>query len=275
MPAATSVKLQMRYAADAPWFVPGEEVELEQPVQASSPWKRVALGIAALLAAAMIVTARLPRRPKAGEGDAEAKAEGPGVAVVRAAPSSEGWSGTVIDAHDGFAVAGARVAIERKGMLAAEAVAQAVADAQGWFTLPSILVRPGDELVAEGRMHAPIRRPLPKSGALKVALLQRKRAILNDLVDWVSRRGEPFTFKGEPTPGELGEFAAPFREDVATWAAAVEHAAYAGAPVDAAAHEAVSRLAPAEPADTHSDDLPGDLHSLQSLQNRGVRPRLR
>jgi hypothetical protein len=271
MPAATSVKLHMHYAADAPWFVPGEELELEQPVQPSSPWKRLALGLAALVVGASIVAARFPRRRSGAEADGDAKAEGPGVAVVRAAPSSEGWSGTVVDAHDGFAIGGARVRIERKGMLAVEAVAQAVTDPQGWFALPATVVRPGDELVAEGKMHATIRRPLPKSGVLKVALLHRKRAILNELVDWVSRRGEPFSFKGEPTPGELNAFAAPFREDVATWASAVEQAAYAGSPVDEAAHEAVHRLAPAEAADAHSDAAPGD---LQKKRGRGG-PRLR
>jgi hypothetical protein len=265
MPAANSVKLRMRYATGAPWFVSGEELEFEQPVQLSSPWKRVTVGVAAVIVAALIAAARLPRRrPKAGEGDGEAKAEGPGVAVIRAAPSSEGWSGTVVDAHDGFTIGGARVAIERKGLLAPEAVSQTVADPQGWFALPPIVVRQGDELVAEGRMHAAIRRPLPNSGVLKVALLQRKRAILDALVEWVSRSGEPFSFKGEPTPGELGAFAAPFRKDVTAWASAVEQAAYAGSPVDAAAHEAVNQLAPAEPDDTRPGAVPGDLHKRRA-----------
>jgi hypothetical protein len=106
---------------------------------------------------------------------------------------------------------------------------------------------------------------------LKVALLQRKRALLNELVDWVKKRGDPFTFKGEPTPGELSAFAAMFRQDVSEWANAVERAAYGGSPVDAAAHEAVSGLAPVEPDDTRAGPVPEDLPKSRPKGHGGGR----
>jgi hypothetical protein len=274
MPASTSVKLYARYAPDAPWFVPGEELELEQPLQPPTPWKKLPLALAALALLALVALARLPARARRGVGSGEddgAHGPGVGIAIVRETTAAEGWSGTIIDAHDGFAVPAARVTIERRGMLSIEAVAQAVSDAHGAFSLGSVVARPGDELVAEGPLHAPLRRPLPKSGVLKVALLQRKRALLNELVDWVKKRGDPFTFKGEPTPGELSAFAAMFRQDVSEWANAVERAAYGGSPVDAAAHEAVSGLAPVEPDDTRAGPVPEDLPKSRPKGHGGGR----
>jgi hypothetical protein len=263
MPASPSVRLHLHYASDTPWFLPGDELALEQPLQPSSPWRKLPLALAALVLVILVVLARVPLRKRRPAERTSDLPDGPGVAVVREASASEGWSGMVVDAHDGIPLGGVRVAIERPGMLGTEAVAQAVSDDHGRFSLGAALARPGDELVAEGRLHAMLRRPLPKPGVLSVAVLQRKRALLSDLVEWVKKRGEPFTFKNEPTPGELSSFAALFRKDVSEWADAVERAAYGGAPVDESVHEEVSRLAPVEPQAPQSDPRPAgqkDLH---------------
>lgn len=265
MPPATTARIHLRYASDAPWFLPGDACVIEQPLQPPSPWKKVPLALAAIALLTLSVLARIPALRKKSRAAEEPEDEemGPGVAFVRASSPSEGWSGTVVDAHDGNALRGVRVAIERPGMLGTETIAHAVSDANGSFVLGSLVARPGDELVIEGPFHARLRRPLPKPGVLSVAVLQRKRAVLNDLVDWVKRRGDLFTFKGEPTPAELSSSAALVRRDVSTWADAVESAAYGGRPVDAAVHEEINRLMPVEPEGTHSA-VPGepaeDLH---------------
>ena len=258
MPPSTSARLRVRYTPDAPWFVAGDDLTIEQPLQPASPWRKVPLALAAILVVAVLVLARLPPRVRHTSTESAPPLDArPGVAVVREAPESEGWSGNVVDVHDGVPLAGVRVVIERPGMLGTEAMARAVSDEKGWFSLGFVAVRPGDELVAEGPLHAVLRRPLPPSGVLSVAVLQRKRALLNELVDWVRKRADVFTFRGEPTPGEVSAFAALFRQDVSEWADAVERAAYGGAPVDAATHEQVNRRMPAEPQTAHAD---GDLH---------------
>jgi hypothetical protein len=84
---------------------------------------------------------------------------------------------------------------------------------------------------------------LPEAGELDVALVLRKRALLDRLVAWARRRGLPFDARPEPTPGHVrraaaGEFT------VARWADAVERAAFGGQVVDAHAEKEVERLAP-------------------------------
>jgi hypothetical protein len=271
MPAAGVARLRLRYAPDAPWFALADERDVEQPLEPSSPMRRLPVLLAALLVVAIVGLARSPVRRRLPKVEPDEVIEGAHVEVVQQTGSAQGWSGTVIDAHDAVPVPGARLAIERPGMTGVEIVAQTAADSKGAFTLAAIATRPGDELVSDGPLHAPLRSPLPRAGVLKVALLQRKRAVLNEMVDWVKRRGEPFSFKGDPTPGELSAFAEGFRPDVAVWADAVEQTAYGGAPVDAAAHEAVKVKVPVEPAETRVEELPQPADDGHGQGSRGVR----
>jgi hypothetical protein len=116
-----------------------------------------------------------------------------------------------------------------------------------------------------------LRTTLPPSGVLKVALQQRKRALLSDMVEWVKRQGDAFAFKAEPTPAELSAFSTMFRPEVAAWADAVERAAYGGAPVDAVVEDAVKKLIPENRGDTRSNAVPADLHEKRHAQPRGLR----
>src|SRR5262249_4811140 len=153
----------------------------------SPSWiRRLPLVIAGIGVVAWLVLGRTSRarRPKekppaqrkppfAGE----AKIEG-----VRAMEGHRGWSGFVIDAHDGFAIAGARLKIERSAFPHANAagasgnagtVATAVAGEDGAFGLAPLDEQPGDRLVVEGPFHAALSQPLPPSGELAVALVLR------------------------------------------------------------------------------------------------------
>jgi hypothetical protein len=167
---------------------------------------------------------------------------------VRPGPAARGWRGRIHDAHDGFGIVDARVTVERPGFRGIEVLAQATSDGEGAFALASIDPQPGDLLVAEGRVHSALRRPLPPAGELDVALVLRKRALLDRLVAWARRRGRPFDGRPEPTPGHVRRAAAA-EVEVARWAEAVERAAYGEAPVDEEAQREVDRLAPAEPSD--------------------------
>ena len=145
------------------------------------------------------------------------------------------------------AVAGARVALERPGFERAEVVAQAATDSDGAFVLASVAVQPGDRLVAEGPFHGALQLPAPAFGEIRVALVSRKRALLDRLVAWARRRGRPFDAQPEPTPGHVQRMARP-GDAVKVWAEAVERAAYSGAAIDAGSEAEVDRLAPGDPS---------------------------
>jgi hypothetical protein len=272
MPAASEVQLRARYVADAPWFEPGAELVLRQPVRASSPWRKVPLVLAGFAAMAWLVLARMPARARAGAHPGGARGasrplpggpEGPRVELVRPGDASQGWVGRLVDAHDAIAVAGARVSVERRGFGGIDVVAQTTSDDAGAFRLAPFDANTGDELVAEGPLHAPIRRPLPPAGELRVALVLRRRALLERLVDWARRRGRPYDAKPDPTPGHVRRAAGP-EFSIARWADAVERAAYGGGAVDERAQAEVDRLAPAEAAERGAE--PGAQPGAQARQ---------
>jgi hypothetical protein len=254
LPAAGAA-LRFRYVPDAPWFEAKEELRLVQPVRPPGPWSTVALVVAGVGVLAWLSIARFPMRTGADVGESaprRATESGPGVELVR--PGAAGrWAGKIIDAHEGAALAGARVAIERAGFENVQVLGQTSSDASGSFVLESTETRPGDELVAEAPLHDQVRQPLPPPGEVEVALVQRRRMLLDRLVAWARRRGKPFDARPEPTPGHVRraagrlEFEVDQRaraEEIEQWATAVERAAYGGAPVDARAQAKVDDLAP-------------------------------
>jgi hypothetical protein len=247
MPPAESTALRLRYVPDAPWTPPAGELTVTLPLRAPSPWRKIPLLLAGLLAIGWLVLARLPPR-KAQEGRISRAPRTlrpeAGVVVVQSGQPQQGWRGVVHDAHDGVPVAGARVAIERRGFERVEPVAHVWTDDRGVFVLGPLDVRPGDELVAEGPLHGEMRRPLPGPGELDVALVLRRRALIDRLVAWARVRGSPFDVKPEPTPGHVRR-AAGAEFPVARWADAVERAAFGGQQVDAHLQAEVDRLAPA------------------------------
>jgi hypothetical protein len=154
----------------------------------------------------------------------------------------------VIDADERTPVARARVSIERPGFDRRDVVASTTTDDQGMFVLEPTDPLPGDELSAEAPLHAPLRSPLPARGDLRVALVLRRRALLDRLVSWAHRRGKPFDLYADPTPAQLRRAAGPDL-GVVRWATAVERAAYGGGVVDEEAQGEVERLAPSELAE--------------------------
>jgi hypothetical protein len=255
MPAANDVALRLRYVPDAPWYQPGGELALTLPMRAASPWKKMPLALAGLAVIGWLVLARLQpgsrvAHPSVSDGPplrhdpAEA-----GVELLRAGPPALGWTGHVRDAHDGSVVGEARIALERPGFDSVEMIAQGRSAADGAFVLAAVDVRPGDLLLAEGPLHSALRRPVPPPGEIDVALVLRRRALVDRLVAWARRRGRPFDARPEPTPAHVRSAAAG-DPSVAHWADAVERAAYGGGVVDEQAQREVDRLAPSDPADT-------------------------
>ena len=239
--------IELKYAPSAPWYEPAAPHVVHLPLRGPSPWRQVPLVIAGLAVVAWFVVGRTARRRNATVPPPRPKPISKGEAkieVVRAARDSQvGWSGSVIDAHDGSAVAGARVAIERPAFGRVSVVASAIADGYGRFELRPAETRPGDELAIEAALHGALRKPMPPAGELEIALVLRKRALLARLVAWARQRGRPFDSRPEPTPGHIRKSAG---KDftLARWADAVERAAFAGGDVDARLEAEVDGLAP-------------------------------
>jgi hypothetical protein len=246
-PSSSEMTLQLRYASDAPWYEPGSELAVVLPVRSPSPWRHAPVVVAGLAVLAWLVLgrARAPRRSteKSPPSRRPAFRGEASVHVVPAAPGVQGFTGHVVDAHEGSPVDGARIAIVRPTFDTEQTLASATSDANGDFDLPAVDARDGDLLIVEGALYSPLRQPLPQSGDITIAVVLRKRALLDRLVAWARRRGRPFDAPPEPTPGHVRRAAgADFA--VARWADAVERAAFGAGTVDAHVEADVERLKP-------------------------------
>lgn len=243
----SEVPLRLRYLPDAPWLVAGDEIEIILPVRGPSPVRGALLALGGVATAAWLLLGRIaPWR--VGKGSAPPKEAGgaaavAGVEVLAALPQGRGWTGTVIDTHEGTPIEGARIAVERRGFERIEVVAETRSEADGRFALGRVDPVPGDEITAEAPLHAPLRDALPGSGELRVALVLRRRAMLDRLVAWARKRGRPFDAKPDPTPGHVRR-AAGAESPVGRWADAVERAAFGGEVVDARVHAELEKLEP-------------------------------
>lgn len=255
----TVTPVALRYVPASPWYEPLPEPVVEIPIRGPGIWSKaplLAAGLAVLVfflvgrVSSKSAKAKAKRPPRGAEG--QARDGKPKLEVVRAAARGErGWTGRVVDAHDGGAVANARVWIERgtfphpdrpdEGRVVLASVST---DAKGEFVLPAAEVVGGETISAEAALHARLSQPLPRPGRISIALAERRRALLSRLVGWAKRKGSPFDARPEPTPGHVRRAAG---EDAATarWADAVERAVFAGGDVDARLERQIDELAPA------------------------------
>ena len=196
-----------------------------------------------------LAAGRLPRHLSARERSSGALKIPESAATVELLSSdgsgAKAWNGRVVDGHEGTPIAGARISLERPGFERSMVVAEATSDAEGAFALSPAGVLPGDRLVAEGVLHGVHRVPAPPFGEVRVALVSRRRALLDRLVGWARRMGRPYDAHPEPTPGHVKRMARS-GDAARAWAEAVERAAYSGLAVDAQREAEVDRLAPVE-----------------------------
>lgn len=251
-PDRKEVSLSLRFTPDAPWWEAPEGLGVTIPLVESSPWRRAPLVAAALAVALFIAVGRLgrvrtePKAPKSQRGARSVAA--PGIAVVEITKDPrQGLRGRVLDAHERTPVGGARLTIETHDFTGTQVIASSFADAEGAFELPP--TRPGSraELVVDAPHHSSLRRPLPPPSVIEVAMVSRRRALLDRLVEWARVRGRPFDAKPEPTPHHVQRVASPGSAP-ARWAEAVEQAAFGPEAVDGRVEGEVEALKPQEVA---------------------------
>ena len=251
---AGSAELSLRYVAAAPWWRAGQELRVDLPIAGPGILRQVLLAVVVVIVTAWVIApwrrAPKPRAPK----DAEALNAPPsgraGVQVVASPAGQRGWKGTVMDAHEGTPVAGARLSIVVPAFEGDGVVVRGAADERGAFTLSiegsSTSAAPnGARLMVESATHSTHEQALPPPSVLSVALVTRRRAVLDRLVRWARRQGSPFDGPPEPTPGHVRRVAtrASARE-IEAWAMKIEHLAFGPDEVDERTEKDVRSVEP-------------------------------
>lgn len=230
------VPVSLRFVPSAPWYAAGPELATTIEIRPPSPLATI--GLFALVAAVGIwVVQRWRRPPKPAHAVSDAAPRPPGhaeVVVVASAKGARGWRGRVLDAHDGSPVPSAEVLVQRPTFEGDGVAARVTTDPAGAFELTLDGAPPANAtLRIEGALHAALEQPLPAPGELRIALVTRRRALLERLVRWARAKGSPWDDLREPTPGHVRRVAGRSEAaDVADWAGAVEHAAFGPSPVD-------------------------------------------
>ncbi|WP_438001266.1 carboxypeptidase-like regulatory domain-containing protein [Sorangium sp. So ce185] len=231
-----TVPLSLRYVPAAPWWIPGAELAIDVPVAGPGVWRQLALGAAVLAIAGWVLGGwrRAPKRAAAGAAD-EKPAAPPGRAGVRIVgpiDDATGWRGAVADAHDGAPIAQAELTIVVPAFDGSGVVARAVTDDAGEFSIEAPY-RNDAKLVVRAPTHSSYEQALPPPSRLGIALVTRRRAVLDRLVRWARRQGAPFEGPPEPTPGHVRRVASRVQQrEVEQWATRIEHAAFGPDPVD-------------------------------------------
>jgi hypothetical protein len=151
----------------------------------------------------------------------------------------------VVDAHDRVPLVGALVFVVSRDFLGERRLAQTRSGDDGSFAFDLTLAwSPVLTLVVEASLHTTLKQNLPKPGRLSVALVSRRRALLDRLVAMANAAGGGWIPNvGEPTPGHIVSAAnIEQRRDVEQWARSVEGAAFGPIAVDATVEAEVSAL---------------------------------
>lgn len=241
----------LRYVPVSPWYEPLPDPTVRIPIRgpgvlAKAPILVAGLAVLVFFLVGRVSSNRAKAAPPAREKTEDEARDGrPKLEVVRsAARGDRGWSGRVIDAHEGHPIQNARVWVERGTFEGRSILSSVSTDARGEFTIPAFGNQVGDEQIGcEAPLHARFMQVLPGPGELSVALALRRRALLARMVKWAKRRGAPFDVRPEPTPGHVRRAAGDDRT-TALWADAVEQAVFGGGEVDARLEKEIEALAP-------------------------------
>ena len=240
--ASDHITATARYLPASPWLRSGPSLVLEVPVAPPNPVWRALLFAIVVLSAGWVVFSwrRTNTRPKRGRGRPLLT---PGVHVIASRDGGSDYRGQVLDAHDGHPIAHVTIAVRAPSLAGSDVLLETTSDDRGAFAF-ELKQRPdAAEIVAEGPLHAQQRRALPAAGQLRIALMTRRRALLQRLVQWARVRGAPYDDQPDPTPAHVRRQARG-RTAVEGWAHQIERAAYGPAAVDAAVEEKIRAAEP-------------------------------
>ncbi len=246
--------MHVRYVSTSPWYEPGGVTTVSIPFRTPSFLAKVPILLASVFVLGGFLLTRIASRhrqaiPAPGTSSASSRAlPRARLDVIREASKDEhGWRGRVIDAHDLTPIENAHVWVERGTFDGKTILHEVLVDAKGRFQIPELAGLVGVEQIGvEAKLHARLLQPLPTSGELRVALLLRKRALLDRLVSWARHRGPPVEGRPEPTPTEV-RCAKGADAQTVRWAEALEHAAFGPGSVDAQRETTIDQLSPDPP----------------------------
>lgn len=227
--AEAKVPLTLRYVAASPFFRAGTNATVDVIVQGPSPVRQIVLAVVGLALAGWIVAKwrRAPKRERHESVLPPPPSGRPEILVLDRPSGLRGWRGVVNDAHDGFPIAGAELRIVVPAFDGRGELARATTGDDGTFSIDLADAPRDARLVVEGELHATFEQPLPAPSVLRVALVTRRRALLDRLVRWAKSRGTPFDSSKEPTPGHVRRVAARTGADaIEDWASQVEQVAF-------------------------------------------------
>lgn len=241
-----TASVSLRYVPSTPWWRASKALDFAIPVKGPSPWRHIVLGLMVASLTAWIVAKwrRAPRRAKAESAAAMPPSGRPEILVVDRPSGLRGWKGVVTDAHDGAPIEHAHLKVILPGVDGAHALAETYSDNMGAFAIELDPVD-GARLVVDGDLHAAHEQALPPPSVLRVALVTRRRALLDRLVRWAKARGGSYDSTREPTPGHVRRVASRAQAaEIEAWARQLEHAAFGDAPVTRGIDDDVQRLEP-------------------------------
>jgi len=226
--SAERFELTVQYLPSSPWWRPGAPLRVVVPVDPPSILTRVMLGLVVLLGIAGVIVSwhrsrKLPalntrRRPLAA-----------GVHVVTSRRGARGYSGTVVDAHDGRPLGGVTIIVRAPSLQDDGVLHRCETDRYGAFAFELDGRPEGTEMMAESGSHSAERKHLPGGGRFRIALMTRRRAVLRRFAAWVKRSGKPYEIEPEATPAHVRRTAD--NGDITDWASEVEVAAFSAAQV--------------------------------------------
>ncbi len=231
--AAARVPVRIAYVPSSPFYRAGDASTVTVLTEGPSLLRQLALAGVVLALAGWIV-AKWRRAPKTEQKDSllpPPPSGRPEMLVLERPSGLRGWKGVVTDAHDAHPIAGAELQVVAPSLDGRMVLASVTTGEDGTFSIDATAPRDA-RLVVEGELHATYEQPLPPPSVLRIALITRRRALLDRLVRWARAKGNPFDSSREPTPGHVRRAAAragvPKVED---WARKVEHAAFGPAEV--------------------------------------------
>ncbi|MFO0614043.1 MAG: carboxypeptidase regulatory-like domain-containing protein [Polyangiaceae bacterium] len=244
-----SASLSLRYVPQTPWWRAAKPLDFSIPVKGPSPWRHIVLGLLVALLTAWIVAKwrRAPRQAKPESNAAPPPSGRPEILVVERPSGLRGWKGIVTDAHDGSPIEHAHLSVivpSPDGSFGPRVLAETHSDNMGAFAIELDPVE-GARLVVDGDLHAEHEQALPPPSVLRVALVTRRRALLDRLVRWAKARGGSYDSTREPTPGHVRRVANRAQAtEIESWARQLERAAFGDAPVTRGVDTEVQQLEP-------------------------------